>query len=100
MCSAPSYLLGSVPDPSRLQQSTRPPDQKKWLVEKFEAYKKHHAAKALTQFFPSLYEDYFSLWPPTPTEEDLEAAKGNAAVALVKVQEAEQTVRDFNSPGE
>jgi len=96
----PPYLLGGFPDPSRSQQSTRPPGQKKWLVEKFELYKKHHATKTLTQFFPSLYEEYFLSWPPTPTEEDIKAAKGNAAVALVKVQQEEQKVRDFNSPEE
>lgn len=61
---------------------------------KYELYKAHHASKTLGVFFPSLYEEYFSHWPPTPTAEDVEAAGGKSAVAIVAVQKAEETVRD------
>lgn len=60
------------------------------------SYKKHHDAKTLGQFFPRLYEDYFALWPPTPTPEVLEAMKNDMNVAVAKVQSDEETVRDFD----
>ena len=68
-------------------------------MEKFALYKVHHDAKTLRQFFSSLYEDYFVLWPPTPTPEGIEAANGNMAVAVATVRKDEQNVRDFEFPG-
>ena len=61
---------------------------------KFELYKKHHAAKTLGQFWPSLYEEYFSKWPPTPTAQDVEAVASKAAVAIAGIQKIEQIVSD------
>jgi hypothetical protein len=61
---------------------------------KFELYRKHHAAKTLSQFWPSLYEEYFSEWLPTPTAQDIEAVAGNAAVAITGIQKIEQIVSD------
>lgn len=46
-------------------------------------------------FFPSLYEEYHTLWPPTPTAENTQAAGGNAAVALAQVQKAAERVHYF-----
>ncbi|KAF9785373.1 hypothetical protein BJ322DRAFT_1020909 [Thelephora terrestris] len=70
--------------------STCPPDQKEWLVEKFELYKEHHDKKTLGQFFPPLYEEYFARWPPTPTDEELEAAGGKTATAVAGVRTLEE----------
>jgi len=67
----------------------------RWLCQKFEIFKEHQSKKTLTQFFPALYEEYFALWPPVPTPEDLEAVKGDEACAITKVREYEQEVRYF-----
>lgn len=64
-------------------------------MEKFELYKEHHDKKTLGQFFPPLYEEYFSRWPPTPTEEQSEAAGGKPAIAIAAARTAEEHVRDF-----
>ena len=64
-------------------------------MEKYELYKEHHNNKTLGQFFPPLYEEYFSSWPPTPTVQDVEVANGNTAVATSEVRKAEEHVRDF-----
>ena len=77
------------------QPSARPTDQKEWLAAKFELYRKHHDSKTLGQFFPPLYEEYFSYWPPTPTELDIGAAAGNTANATAKVRKEEEHVSDF-----
>lgn len=68
-------------------------------MEKYELYREHHEAKTLTIFFPSLYEEYFALWPPTPTAEEIEAEQGNVAVATVIAQKAEEAVRGFEFTG-
>ena len=68
-------------------------------MEKFELYKEHHEAKTLTVFFPSLYEEYFGHWPPTPTAEEIEAENGNVAVATVAAQKAEEVVSGFEFTG-
>ena len=91
-------LVRGLSDLQQFQPSERPLDQKKWLAEKFEEYKDHHSSKTLKIFFPTVYEDYFALWPPTPTAKDLEAANGNAKVATVRVQKTEQKVRDRSPP--
>ena len=87
-------LVGRLFDLQQLQPSARPRNQKTWLAEKFEEYKEHHRKKTLKLFFPTVYKDYFTLWPPTPTEEELAAAKGDAKVATARVQKKEQRVRD------
>ena len=56
-----------------------------WLKAKYELYKDHHANKTLPWFFPSLYEEYFTVWPPTPTMQDVEATGGDTAVATAGV---------------
>jgi hypothetical protein len=68
--------------------------QHKWLTEKFPQFLQHQANKTGGQFFPSLYEEYFAQWPPTPTEEDLSKAKGNIAVATAAIQQLEEKVRN------
>jgi len=50
----------------------------------------------LTLFFHPLYEEYFALWPPTPTEEDIETAKGKTEIAVAKVRKDEQKVSNFD----
>lgn len=97
MC-VPIEVVKKAPDLREFQVSTRPVDQAKWLKGKFELFKKHHDSKTLGQFFAPLYEEFFSKWPPNPTEEDIEAAGGNNPVAIAQVQKREQIVRDFNSP--
>ena len=92
MCYPLSFLDGSL-DSSYFQASTRPIDQKEWLVAKFEPYKEHHDRKTLGQFFPPLYEEYFSRWPLTPTDERIEAVGGKAAVAEART--VEEHVRDL-----
>ena len=77
-----------------IQASTRPLDQKVWLVDKFEIYKEHHDKKTLGQFFPPLYEEYFLKWPFTVTEEEVSAAGGKTATAIAKVRSIEENVRD------
>lgn len=77
------------------QPSKRPPDQKKWLTEMFPSYARHRANGTLKQFFAPFYADFFSRWPPTPTEEDIRAADGNIAAANAKFKQVEQHVRDF-----
>ena len=76
--------------------STRPADQKRWLVEKFVLYKRHHDSKTLKQFFPALYEEYFTLWPPTPTAEAIAAADNDIAAATAMVYKTEANVRTFD----
>jgi len=83
------------PDTSKFQPSTRTPEQLSWLKKKFEFYKAHHAAKTLTRFYPSLYEEYFGKWPPTPTAKDIQAAGGKNAVAIASIRKVEERVRDF-----
>ena len=73
--------------------STRPVDQRKWLVEKFPLYQRHHDSKTLKQFFPALYEEYFALWPPTPTTEAIAAVDGDIAAATAGVYKTEANVR-------
>ena len=87
-----------TPDLQKLQRSTRPLVQRRWLAEKFKLYQVHHDSKTLKQFFPSLYEEYFAVWPPTPTAEDISAVKGNLARAVAQVQSVEEHVRTFELP--
>jgi len=94
----PFTFVGESSDLQRLQPSTRPPDQNKWLKEKYALYEQHHDNKTLGQFFPPLYEEYFARWPPTPTEEAIEAAKGNAVAAAARTRKTEQDVRDLPYP--
>ena len=78
------------------QPSARPLEQIDWLVAKYEIYRTHHAAKTLGQFFPSLYEEYFTQWPPAPTAQDIEAARGNVAVAISGFRKVQEHVCGFN----
>jgi hypothetical protein len=83
--------MEGFPDPS-FQPSTRPLDQKMWLVEKFKLYKNHHDARTLGQFFPPLYEEYCTIWVPVPTAEQIEAAGGKVAAATAGVRKDEEHV--------
>lgn len=89
-----SYLL------TRFQpaHSKRNSSQKKWLTEKFALFLDHQAKKSTGQFFPSLYEEFFAKWPPTPTEEEKAKADGKLTVATARARQAEETVRDFEFP--
>ena len=69
--------------------------QKHWLVHKFKVFREHQDRKTTNMLFPSLYEEYHTLWSPTPTAENIEAAGGNAAVVLAKVQKDVERVRCF-----
>jgi len=69
--------------------------QVEWLTGNFSSFLDHQAKKTTKRFFPTLYEDYFKIWPPTPTEEEITEAGDNLAVATAKVQESEETVRRF-----
>jgi hypothetical protein len=75
--------------------SKRDSVQNVWLVEKFPQFLDHQVNRTLGQFFPPLYEEYFSRWPPTPTEEDITEAGGNTAVATARARQTEEHVRDF-----
>lgn len=92
-------LVERFSDLRQLQSSKHSPEQRKWLLGKFDLYKEHHSKKTLKTFFPSIYEEYFTLWPPTPTAEAIEAANGDETVASVQVRKDEQIVRDCHSPG-
>lgn len=62
-------------------------------MKKYELFKEHRDKKALPLFFPSLYEEYFALWPPTPdTTQD---AAVDTATAVAKIRGAEELVRGF-----
>ena len=66
-----------------------------WLVKKYNSsFKLHHANKTLGQFFPPLYEEYFAVWPPTPTTQGMDAV-GNPAIATTMVRKTEEIVSDF-----
>jgi len=69
--------------------------QRAWLKYKYPQFLDHQANKTISRFFPSLYEEYFSQWPPTPTEEEVSEAGGNIAVATAIVRQIEEHVRDF-----
>jgi len=74
----------------------RLPNQKKWLTEKFEIFKEHHDRKTLTQFFPTVYKEYLALWPPIPTEKDIDTAKDKMEVAVAIARKNEEKVSDFD----
>jgi hypothetical protein len=61
----------------------------------YSPFLEHHEKKTLPRFFPSVYEEYFTLWPPTITQEAIEDAKGDAAIALARVRKAQETVRNL-----
>jgi len=65
-------------------------------VGKFKIFKEHHLTKTLGLFFPRLYEEYFELWPPTPTDEDVAKAQGKTEVAIAKVRRTEERVSDLD----
>ena len=75
--------------------SKRPPDQRKFLDEKFTLYLKHHGDKSLGQFYPSLYAEYFDRWPPIPTAEGIDAVSGDVAVATAKLRRIEEIVSTY-----
>ena len=56
----------------------------------------HQANKTAGQFFPPLYEEYFSKWGPTPTKEQIDRVGGNLAIATATVRQIEENVRDFD----
>ena len=74
----------------------RSKEQKKWLEEKFVLFLDHQARKTAGQFFPALYEEYFAKWPLTPTENEVNEAHGNIAVAIAAVRKEEEYVRDLS----
>lgn len=82
------------------QQPTHTLDQRRWLTEKYAIFAEHHDRKTLGQFFPSLYEEYFTLWPAIPTPENIEDAGGKdverkTANAFAKIRKTEEQVCGF-----
>lgn len=66
-------------------------------MEKYDLYLVHHDNKTLGQFFPPLYEEYFTQWPPTPSAEVVKAAK-DITIATAQARTKEENVRDFDLP--
>ena len=56
----------------------------------------HQASKTAGQFFPPLYEEYFSKWGPTPSKEEIDEAGGDVAIVTAAFRQREETVRDFD----
>jgi len=83
----------TVCQPSHSKRSSA---QQEWLTVKFAQFLDHQANKTAGQFFPALYEEYFSAWPPAPTEEQIADAGGNTAVATAKARQDEEHVRDLS----
>ena len=92
------FFVGEFPNFWRLQPSTRPLEQKQWLKEKYKLFQSHHNHKTLGQFFPALYEEFFSRWPVTPTAKAIEATEGNAASAAANLRKVGERVRDVYLP--
>jgi len=80
---------------SQPANSKRNPKQNEWLTKKFAQFLDHQANKTTSQFFPSLYEEYFAKWPPAPTKEAITEASGNVDVATATVRQTEEYVRDL-----
>ena len=95
MFTAPVHYWGNLLTGSQPAQSKREPEQLKWLIKKYSLFLEHQANKTTGQFFPPLYEEYFSLWPPTPIEEDVSGAGGSVPVATATVRQREEHVRGF-----
>jgi len=70
-------------------------EQKTWLIGKFPLFLHHQVNKTTSQFFPSLYEEYFEQWTPIPREEDISQAGGNVEVATAALRQYQENVRDF-----
>lgn len=85
------YLL-TVSQPANSKYT---PAQLEWLRAKFVEFLHHQVNKTTSQFFPPLYEEYFSTWPPTPTKEDINEAGGEVAVATAASRQIEERVRDI-----
>jgi len=64
---------------------------------RYPVFLEHQANKTAGQFFPPLYEEYFSKWGPTPTKEQIKQAGGDMAIATAAVRQIEENVRDFGS---
>jgi hypothetical protein len=64
-------------------------------VAKFELFLEHHDKKSLGVFFPPLKEEYFALWPPMPTADEIRAANGSIDVAVAGGRKVEEHVCDF-----
>ena len=88
-------MLRNRSDHLYYQQPTHTPQQRHWLTEKYAIFKEHHDRKTLGLFFPPLYEEYFTLWPATPTAENVEAAGGRMANAVSNIRRVEEHVRVF-----
>ena len=82
-------------DPAQCQKSVHTPEQRRWLTEKYKIFKVHHDRKTLGLFFPALHEEYFAIWPATPTTENVQAANGDTGKATAGVRKAEEHVRGF-----
>ena len=85
------YLLTG----SQAVHSKRGSVQYEWLAERHAQFLSHQLKKTTSTFFPRLYEEYFTEWPPSPTEEEIAASNGEISVATTIVQKIEENVRDF-----
>ena len=70
--------------------------RREWLLSRYPIFLEHQANKTAGQFFPPLYEEYFSKWGPAPTEEQISEAGGDIAIATAVFRQKEETVRYFN----
>jgi hypothetical protein len=94
--SATKSMLGALFDSLRCQRSTYTTEQKGWLAEKHLVFLQHHDRKSNSVFFPSLYEEFFVLWPPSPpTANGTRGVKNNVAAAVADIRKTEERVRDF-----
>ena len=53
--------------PSNAHSIPKEDPRREWLIAKYPSFLEHQANKTAGQFFPSLYEEFFSKWEPTPT---------------------------------
>ena len=89
-------MLGGCSDFLQLQKSMFTLELRGWLTEKYKIFLEHCNRKTPGLFFPPLYEEYFTLWPPSvPAVEGTQGLKDNTAVAYAKAQTTEEHVRDF-----
>lgn len=73
----------------------QPDPRREWVLTKYQAFLDHQANKTTSQFFPALYEEFFSKWKPIPTEDELRDAQDNVAIATAKARKTQEHVRDF-----
>ncbi|KAF9779307.1 hypothetical protein BJ322DRAFT_1113652 [Thelephora terrestris] len=83
-----------------MPQSTFTPEQKRWLTEKYKIFLVHCDRKTPGLFFPALYEEYFTLWPPPVLAvEGVQGPRNNSAIANAKARTTEEHNGGINGQG-